>query len=119
MRHAEPRVDGVQPAGQVALARHRQAGPAESGDQGEQRAGRRQGGPDPDHADRPRVADVARTASATGAADAAVPTGPSTDSTATATTAYTTTAPASAITIARGITRAGSRTSSPSVAIRA
>ena len=68
VRHPEPRVYGVQPAGQVALARHRQPGPPEPGDQREQRTGRRQGRTDPHDADHPRLGPAARTASATGAA---------------------------------------------------
>ena len=56
---------------------------------------------------------------ASGVAVAAVPAGPSTASTVTATTAYSVTVMASAITIARGMVRAGSTTSSPRVAIRA
>ncbi len=57
--------------------------------------------------------------SARGAVDAAVASGPSTASTVTATIAYTATARPRASTMARGIVRRGSLTSSPIVAMRA
>jgi hypothetical protein len=62
---------------------------------------------------------AARTASASGAFAEASAALPNSLSTATATTAYTTRVMPSAIGMARGIVRAGSRTSSPSVAILA
>ncbi|SHY13724.1 Uncharacterised protein [Mycobacteroides abscessus subsp. abscessus] len=64
-------------------------------------------------------APAAVTASSRGVAELASREGPSVVKTANATTAYTTSAIPRAIGMARGMVRAGSRTSSPSVAMRA
>ena len=65
------------------------------------------------------VQPAAPTTSTSGATDAASRSGPSAPSAAVPTAAYTTTTMPNAIAIARGIVRDGSRTSSPSVAMRA
>ena len=84
MRYPPTWVHGVEKAGRSPVPGHRERGPRDPQDQGEQRAEGRRGGTDPDGGREP-VRAPAVTTSVSGAVEAASRTGPSTASAATAT----------------------------------
>ena len=118
VRAVEPRMHRGQRVRQMPVAGHRQRGPRDAEDQSQQRAQRRHRGADPHHrfqAGKP----AARTASASGALADASPALPNSPAPRPRPPRTPTSVMPSAIGIARGMVRAGSRTSSPSVAMRA
>ncbi|MGH2704333.1 MAG: hypothetical protein ACRDJ4_04355 [Actinomycetota bacterium] len=117
MRHPVSRVDGASGAGISGSApwRRPSGDPGQQGDEHAKRGhGRPEAGEGASRARRP-----AAIASAKGAAESATLRGPSTRSMLASVTRYSSRAIPKASGIAPGIVRAGSRTSSPSVAIRA
>ena len=116
---ARDATDDRQSRGQLPPAGHRQDRAGHAGDEVEQDAERRHAGPGPHERPQPGGAAGVDDQPQRGVAGARHLATGTTASTVTATSAYSASTAPRASGIARGIVRAGSRTSSPSVAIRA